>query len=43
MIVVPAESAEQVLASGKAVVEDEAVRRASIQEELAVKTAKVIT
>lgn len=43
VVVVPAESAEQVLASGKAVVEDEAVRRASIQEELAVKTAKVIT
>lgn len=43
VVVVPAESAEQVLSSGQAVVKDEAERRTKIQREIAKKTADQVT
>ncbi len=43
VVVIPAESAEQVLSAGQAVVQDEAERRANIQRQMAETSARVIT
>ena len=43
VVVIPAESAEQVLSAGQAVVQDEAERRANIQRQMAETSSRVIT